>query len=61
VSPASPSLKTKPETTSAVRILVQELWAEVGGPRLTQDMVISAMAKVARNHRDEMIELLRPA
>jgi len=59
VSQPIPVLKTKPETTSGVRILTQELWAELGGPRLTHDRVIHAMTVVARKHRDEMLEALR--
>jgi hypothetical protein len=61
VSQPIPVLKTKPETTSGVRILTQELWADLGGPRLTHDRVIAAMTTVARNHRDEMLDLLRAA
>lgn len=56
-----PVLRTSDETTSGVRVLSQELSAELGGLRVSHDRVIAAMTVVARNHRDEMLDLLRVA
>jgi hypothetical protein len=56
-----PVLRTSDDTTNGVRVLTQELAAEMGGLRLSHDRVIAAMTTVARNHRAEMLETLRAA
>lgn len=54
-----PTLRTSDQTTNAVRRLVAETSAELGGERVTQERLISAMVRLADNHRSELVELLR--
>jgi hypothetical protein len=57
--PSPGAFRTTDETNTLIRIETAALTVALGGRRLVYDKVIAAAFEVARNHRDEMLELLQ--